>query len=148
MEKTFIEAANQTFAETISLLAAGQAVCVETVLSTDKYRDLVESVLAAGGFFGLIYVALNSPELSWERVQIRAGLGGHGVPQDKLRARWQRSVEKLDWYARKAHLFFAYDNSHPSREGNVPGPFASGGHGRIIVHNPNAIPEITRLFQR
>jgi predicted ABC-type ATPase len=148
LEKTFIEAANQTFAETVSLLAAGEAVIVETVLSTDKYRDLVESVVAAGAFFGLIYVALNSPELSWQRVQIRAGLGGHGVPQDKLSARWHRSIEKLEWYARKAHLFQAYDNSQSSRASSVPGPFATGANGRITVHDPNAIPEITRCLQR
>jgi predicted ABC-type ATPase len=148
LEQTFIRAANETFAETIALLTQGRAVCVETVLSTDKYRDLVESVLAAGAFFGLIYVALNCPELSWERVQIRAGLGGHGVPADKLRARWYRSIEKLDWYARKAHFFVAYDNSHPVHEGSLPGPFATGEHGRIIVHDPDAIPEISKLFQR
>jgi predicted ABC-type ATPase len=138
----------ETFAETISLLGQGQAVCVETVLSTDKYRDLVESVLAAGGFFGLIYIALNSPELSWERVQSRAGLGGHGVPRDKLIARWRRSIEKLEWYARKAHLFLAYDNSHPAKEASLARPFATGGHGRIIVHDPNAIPEISKMLQR
>ncbi len=120
---------------------------METVLSTDKYRDLVESVLAAGGFFGLIYVALDSPELSWERVQNRVSLGGHGVPRDKLFARWHRSIEKLDWYARNAHFFVAYDNSHPVREGDLAGPFATGEHGRIIVHDPSAIPEISQLFQ-
>src|SRR4051794_30430093 len=38
LKSFFIEAANEVFAEAISLLKDGGRVCLETVLSTSKYR--------------------------------------------------------------------------------------------------------------
>lgn len=40
----FLESADEVFAELIRAVAVGEAVGVETVLSTDKYRAVVESV--------------------------------------------------------------------------------------------------------
>jgi len=70
-------------------------VGVETVLSTGKYKPLIERVLAVSGFFGLIYICLQSPELACERVAQRVLEGGHAVPDDKTRNRWHRSLANL-----------------------------------------------------
>ena len=40
-------------------------------MSTEKYKDLVNMVLASSGIFGLLYVALRSPEIACERVARR-----------------------------------------------------------------------------
>ncbi|NOS70193.1 MAG: hypothetical protein HOP33_09710 [Verrucomicrobia bacterium] len=100
------------------LLAAGEAVAVETVLSTDKYRPVVEQLRRDGGMFNLIYVGLNSPELSRQRVAARVAKGGHPVPEEKLAGRWQRSLEHLPWFASRADHFFIFDNSdsNPDQE--------------------------------
>jgi predicted ABC-type ATPase len=92
---TFIEAAQFTFQNAQQRLAQGETICVETVLSTEKYRALVESVIAAGGDFYLIYISLRSPEIACQRVHQRSQLGGHDVPPEKTRERWHRSLEKL-----------------------------------------------------
>ena len=67
----FIEAAETVERELREALMQRKAVGVESVLSTRKYCPLVEQVLAADGFFGLIYVALKSADLSRERVARR-----------------------------------------------------------------------------
>jgi predicted ABC-type ATPase len=144
LQETFIKAADLTFAETISLLEQGKQICVETVLSTHKYRELVESVLSAGGFYGLIYIALASPDLACERVKARFQLGGHDVPPTKIRERWARSIEHLGWYAKKADTFLAFDNSIPISGNERPTPFATSFSGHLTIHNPDAIREITQ----
>ena len=51
----------------------------------------VELVRGQSGFVGLIYVTLASPELACARVARRVQAGGHDVPAEKVRTRWQRS---------------------------------------------------------
>jgi len=72
LQNAFLEAANLVEAELRARLSRGEAVGVETVLSSDKYRALVNVVLEQGGFVGLIYVALATPELACARVARRA----------------------------------------------------------------------------
>src|SRR5438045_1130744 len=64
LQRYFVEAAERVEQQLRDGLARHEAIGVESVLSTRKYCPLVEQVLGAGGFFGLIYVALKSPELS------------------------------------------------------------------------------------
>ena len=60
--ESFLAAAQSVAAQLEAGLRRGEAVGVETVLSSDKYRPLVELVREREGFVGLIYVALASPE--------------------------------------------------------------------------------------
>src|SRR4051794_1952473 len=53
--RLFIESADEVSAELEAALAAGRAVGVETVLSSEKYQPTVEAVLSRAGVFGLIY---------------------------------------------------------------------------------------------
>jgi predicted ABC-type ATPase len=111
LKRYFIQAAEEVYAIATEALLNGVNVSLETVLSTDKYCALVESVLAGGGRFGLIYVALNSPDISLQRVTLRAGKGGHSVPADRLEERWKRSLKWLPWFATRADFFYLFDNS-------------------------------------
>lgn len=90
---------------------AHQTVGVETVLSTDKYRRLVEASKARGFEFRLIYVMLQSPDLNVERVRLRVAKGGHDVPEDRIRKRWTRSLEQLPWFLDQADQAALFDNS-------------------------------------
>jgi predicted ABC-type ATPase len=88
LRRSNLAAAEKVFAEVRRLLGSGEAVAVETVLSTDKYRPVIEKPRRDGGIFNLIYVGLRSPELSKQRVAIRVAKGGHPVPAEKLAGRW------------------------------------------------------------
>lgn len=130
LKKLFIEAANEVQAEAESILAGGGTVSLETVLSTDKYRRMVEDIQKRGGRFLLIYVALRSPDISRHRVSVRVAKAGHDVPEDRLRERWQKSLKHLGWFAAKADRFFVFDNSGISMS-VAPVQIACGGAGRI-----------------
>src|SRR5207237_4215539 len=75
-------------------VAAHQTVGVETVLSTGKYRALVERAHAEGFSVRLIYVFLRSVELNVERVRQRVKKGGHDVAEASIRDRRRRSFEQ------------------------------------------------------
>lgn len=140
MKQSFIRAAERTFGDTESLLRQGEAVCVETVLSTRKYCPLVEAVRGAGGSVFLIYVALRSPELALSRVHQRVQLGGHDVPAEKITGRWHRSLKQLPWFAERATHFWVFDNSDSNVE-KPPLLLAEGGDGICSLLRPD-FPEI------
>ncbi len=102
-----IQAANLVFEEVKHLLLHNSEVGVETVLSTDKYFPLAWEV----DLLNLIYIGNRSPEISIERVALRVRKGGHDVPEDKIRARWHRSLEKLPQFWKLAHQAWLFDNS-------------------------------------
>lgn len=144
--EAFAEASDAVFGEIVALLEEGKAVCVETVLSTDKYCPVVNQVTAAGGYFALVYVALRSPGLAAERVAGRVRAGGHDVPAGKIQARWRRSLEWLPWFAARASAFWVFDNSDATPD-MPPLLIAYGVEGRIQLLAPDAIPEITHALR-
>jgi predicted ABC-type ATPase len=88
-----------------------QTIGVETVLSSSKYRGLVERAQQRGFEVRIIYIVLKTEELQKERIQIRVSEGGHDVPQEKIGARRQRSFEQLAWFVERADACYIYDNS-------------------------------------
>ncbi len=113
--KANIQAVEETLRKVESGLETGEFVAVETVLSTDKYRPLVQRARELGGRFYFIYVSLASPELSLERIHRRVRRGGHDVPPDKVAGRWRRSLGQFPWFAGHADDFWVFDNSDSGR---------------------------------
>lgn len=92
-------------------IAAHQTIGVETVLSTPKYRRLVDKAEQLGFKIRLIYVLLDSPQRNIERVKLRVQKGGHAVPEDKIVERYARSLGQMPWFFARAHRASIYDNS-------------------------------------
>jgi predicted ABC-type ATPase len=92
-------------------ILAGHDIGVETVLSTPKYRRLVTLAKRLGYSFHLLYVVLNSPQLNIERVRQRVLEGGHDVPEDRIIARYHKSLGQLPWFLAQADDARIYDNS-------------------------------------
>lgn len=131
-----IQAVTRIYSWLEASISAHQTIGVETVLSTEKYRALVLAAKAHGFEVRLIYILLNSPELSVERVKLRVGKGGHHVPTTKIRSRRERSLRQLPWFLRNADLAWIFDNS-----GARPAQIARKV-GNTIVVDPAALPEI------
>jgi predicted ABC-type ATPase len=106
-------AAQQTDEELDRLLSEGRSCLVETVLSSDKYIERVRAAKAGGYWIGLIYVLLQDPSLNVGRVAQRVCQGGHDVPEERVRARWARSLARLPLFAAAADAFAVWDNSYP-----------------------------------
>lgn len=88
-----------------------KSIGVETVLSTIKYRRLVDRAKERGFAFWLIYVVLDSPERNVERVRLRVQKGGHDVPEEKIHSRYHRSLEQFPWFLERADRAWIFDNS-------------------------------------
>ncbi len=123
-------------------LRTHQTVGVETVLSTPKYRALVEQAKTGGFEVRLIYVMLRTPALNIERVRLRVARGGHHVEADKIRERYQRSLEQLPWFLQAADRAYIFDNS-----GADPRLVAEKGPDGDLVLDPDA-PEALRTALR
>ena len=126
-------------------IAAHQTVGVETVLSTDKYRALVDHAHVHGFVVRLIYVFLKTADLNVERVRIRVSKGGHDVEEGRIRDRRQRSFQQLGWFLGAADRAEIYDNSgaEPSlvfvkrgEDGAVYGPLIKEIAGAIEAWSP------------
>ena len=88
-----------------------QTIGVETVLSSGKYRRLVDFAHERGFEVRMLFVMLQSLELQLARIKERVARGGHDVPADKVAARRARSFEQFCWFAMHADLTFVFDNS-------------------------------------
>ena len=121
-------------------LRTHHTVGVETVLSTDKYRVLVNEAKDFGFEIRLIFVMLATPDLNVERVRLRIRRGGHAVPEDKIVTRFHRSLAQLPWFLEAADQAFVYDNS-----GATPRlVLAKDGDGDIALdpHAPKALRDV------
>ncbi len=71
-------------------LAAGDDFALETTLASRTLAPFVKRCKAAGYRFILIYVWLESAGLAVERVAKRVSAGGHNIPEDVIRRRYER----------------------------------------------------------
>jgi predicted ABC-type ATPase len=142
----FVEAATEVAEELDRALALGLATGIETVLSTDKYATVVTSVLAQGGFVGLIYIALASPAVARDRVAARVRQQGHDVPDEKIAQRWQRSLDHLAWFVARASAFWIVDNSD-SNPDLPPQLLANGKAGELAFLSESTFPEMKAALE-
>ena len=123
-------------------IATHQTIGVETVLSTPKYRRLVEKAKQRGFEVQLIYVLLDSPQRNVERVRLRVKKGGHSVPEDKIIERHARSLEQMPWFLEQADRAWIYDNS-----GASPKLIAEKSAG-VITLDEDALPAIVEAVDK
>jgi len=91
-----------------------KTIGVETVLSTAKYRRLVDKAKGLGFAVWLIYVVLDSPDRSIERIKLRVAKGGHHVADADVRKRYGRSLDQFGWFLDQSDQAWIYDNSGAS----------------------------------
>ncbi len=106
-----LEAAQE--AETIREMLLGNRMdfTFETVLSTDRNLKLLEKAKSAGCEICAVFVLTRSPKINVRRVRTRAEAGGHGVPEDKIKNRYEKSLHNLSRLARIADITRVVDNS-------------------------------------
>ena len=83
----------------------------ETVFSTPARVDFILRAKAAGYFIRLYFLATSSPEINVARVKLRIQQGGHGVPEEKIRSRYLRSLVNLRHVVGCVDRAYLYDNS-------------------------------------
>ncbi len=86
----------------------------ETTLATKSYAQFIREAQAKGYFVTLVYFWLNSPELAIERVKTRVNSGGHDIPVDTIRRRYNAGIVNLSkLYLPICDYWMIIDNSEP-----------------------------------
>lgn len=83
----------------------------ETVLSTDRNLLLLRRAKQQGYFVRGIYVLTSDVEINIARVEAREALGGHGVPEEKIRQRYKRALKLIPQLVEVCDVFHLYDNT-------------------------------------
>ncbi len=84
---------------------------VETTLSGRNYLKLMKSLKEASWIVNLIYIGIDNPETNIRRVRERVERGGHHVPIDDIRRRYEHSLNNLAKAIVIADSVIIYDNS-------------------------------------
>jgi predicted ABC-type ATPase len=123
----------------------------ETTLGGKTITRLLETALAVGVEVKVWYVGLSSPELHLARVRARVTAGGHDIPEQKIRERYDQSRYNLIHLLPKLTELRVYDNSEDADPltGVAPEP-------KLVLHmvrkrivemcDLTAAPEWTRVI--
>ncbi len=136
MEASY-QAARIAEARRVEMLKAGQSFATETVFSHPSKLEVIESARAHGYLVVVMHVGVDSPDLSVGRVRGRAEEGGHDVPEEKIRARYERGQPLIRQAVLRADRGMVFDNS---RLNTAPQQMLVFATGRLITAAPT-LPE-------
>lgn len=133
------DAADQIAIMRERFVAEGRSFISETVFSDPVGAKVafLKSAVAAGFDVRLLFIGISGPELSRKRVAGRVEAGGHGVPEEKLEARYPRTLENLRLAIKQLPDVRIYDNS------SYRDPFrllATFERGRLIARGKGRLP--------
>jgi predicted ABC-type ATPase len=107
---------------------------LETTLSGKAHLRLMHAAHDAGLATSLLYFSARDPEICLERIARRVAEGGHDVPEDVVRRRFDRSLANLPAYTSIADLWRVYEASGP-----VPLLALEGQTSSTTFRDPDAI---------
>lgn len=110
--KASIQASRYMLMKIRYLLKKGSDFAVETTLATRTLVKIVKTAQAAGYTVTLLYFWLKSPDLAVERVRARVEAGGHNIPEDTIRRRYNTGIYYFfNLYAPICERWILADNS-------------------------------------
>ena len=110
--KASIQASRYMLMKIRYLLKRHEDFAVETTLATRTLLKTVKSAQAAGYTVTLLYFWLNSPDLAVERVRARVEAGGHNIPEETIRRRYNTGIYYFfNLYAPISERWILADNS-------------------------------------
>lgn len=130
-ESVAIEA-GRLMLQRISVLVKGNcSFAIETTLSTKSYASLVKQAHELGFKVQLLFFWLPTPEHAIARVAQRVKEGGHNIPIDVIRRRYQYGLENLfNIYLPIVDSWMLVENHSNPRI-----IIADGGNENITIHN-------------
>lgn len=98
------------------LLEQGSTFTFETVMSSPDKIAFMREAQQRGYRTYLYFVATDDPAINLARVALRVAQGGHDVPEDRVRSRYERSIGLLDDACSAANRAYVFDNSGEAHE--------------------------------
>jgi len=97
-----------------TLSKSGCDFAFETTLAARNFANFLRKSKLRGYTINLIFFWLQSPELAIERVRRRVESGGHNIPEDVVRRRYERGIKNLiELYIPLCNSWIIYNNSNP-----------------------------------
>lgn len=122
------------------MLEARKSFATETVFSHPSKLAIIEGARARGYLVIVMHVGVEGADLSVARVRQRGLEGGHDVPEDKIRARYDRGQPLIRAAVLRADRGLVYDNSRLNEPPRLVLVFATG---RLAQAEPR-LPEWVR----
>lgn len=108
---TDLEAAQLAEKQREECLAKHVPFCFETVLSTERNLNLLRRAKENGFFLRSFFVLTSSADVNVARVKGRVQEGGHDVPEEKIRSRYDRSLANVRALVDISDVCNIYDNT-------------------------------------
>ena len=108
---TDIEAAQKAEELREKMILEKKDFTFETVLSTDRNLLLLKKAKEQGYFVRCIYVLTANADINVARVSARQAIGGHGVPEDKIRSRYTKALALIPQLVEVCDILHVYDNT-------------------------------------
>ena len=107
-----VQAGRLMLEEIDRLVAEGRSFAFETTLAGRGYLRRIDRWRRAGYRVTLLFLSLPSPEQAIERVRQRVAQGGHHIPEEVIRRRFDAGLENLrDVYSARVDDWVLFDNS-------------------------------------
>lgn len=111
---TAFKAGRLLIEEARSLIAAKASFAIESTLSGKTYVAMIREAKAQGYRFLLHYILIGSADQAVGRVALRVKIGGHHVPEEDVRRRFERSRKHFkEDYVPLADEWVLWDNASP-----------------------------------
>jgi len=94
-EDTSFDAGRVMLRRLRELAVDGKDFAFETTLASRSYARWLKELQSQGYRVSLIFLWLESVELAIARVKERVRLGGHNIPEDTIRRRYERGLKNL-----------------------------------------------------
>lgn len=139
--------------EARALIQAKTSFAIESTLSGKTYVALIREAKAQGYRFVLHYIVIGTASQAVARVALRVKLGGHDVPEEDVRRRFERSRKHwLEDYLPLADEWMLWDNAEPphrcvahSHSHNVDQLKTMLTSNNLQESPPQDIPEMVRI---
>jgi predicted ABC-type ATPase len=113
------------------LMAGKNSFVTESTFSHPSKLDLLRDARAQGYEIRVYHVNVRSPELSVARVASRVERGGHPVPEEKIRERYERNQALIRDAVRMADRARVFDNSRLNEPHRIAIDFRAGQAVRV-----------------
>ena len=132
-ESAFITASRYMLRKVNYLFDRREDFCIETTLATRSLLKMVRSAQRQGYFVTVLYLWLRTPDMAVARVAARVAAGGHFIPEETIRRRYQVGLNYFfRYYVPACDRWILSDNSTP--------PFqivAEGSRKGLVIRDMN-----------
>ena len=139
-EKVAIQAGRLMLNRIKELINKGETFAFETTLSSKYFVEFIKKAKEKDYEIVLLFLMLNSVNLAIKRVETRVEEGGHNIPTDVIKRRYNNGMKNFfNRYIGIVDKWFLVDNSGESFQF-----VAEGTKDGLIIKNENIWSELKR----